>query len=90
VRPFHKIINGLKNRLRPICERSVGWSDEDRAVARFTALHRRLSRAIDGSVDVYLGPKAPSGFENNWGAEEPRQGLVYDPSPLWPVAAMVR
>ena len=30
----------------------------------------------DGSVDLYFGPTAPAGKENNWLADRPGQGLV--------------
>jgi Protein of unknown function (DUF1214) len=42
----------------------------------------------DGSVDVYLGPKAPPGRENNWVQSVPREGYsvalrLYGPLDPW-------
>jgi hypothetical protein len=33
-----------------------------------------LTKNPDGSVDVYVGPKAPPGFEKNWIPSVPGQG----------------
>ena len=30
------------------------------------SLHPDLVKNADGSVDLYVGPQAPAGFENNW------------------------
>ena len=42
----------------------------------------------DGSVDVYFGPKAPAGFENNWIQTIPGKGWfmilrLYGPLEPW-------
>jgi len=42
----------------------------------------------DGSVDVYFGPKAPAGFENNWVQTIPGKGWftilrLYGPLDPW-------
>jgi hypothetical protein len=38
----------------------------------------------DGSVDVYFGPKAPAGFENNWVQTIPARILrLYGPLEPW-------
>ena len=44
----------------------------------------------DGSVDVYFGPKAPAGKENNWVQTVPGTGLEHHPAPLRPAGAVVR
>lgn len=44
----------------------------------------------DGSVDVYFGPKAPPGKENNWIQTVPGQGLEYAPPALRPAGAAVQ
>jgi hypothetical protein len=36
--------------------------------------HPDLRRNTDGSVDVYFGPTAPRGFENNWVETLPGEG----------------
>jgi Protein of unknown function (DUF1214) len=36
----------------------------------------------DGTTDLYFGPTAPDGKENNWLQTVPRQGLVDDPAAL--------
>ena len=42
----------------------------------------------DGSIDIYLGPKAPEGFEQNWIQTMPSKswfGLIrlYGPTEAW-------
>ena len=42
----------------------------------------------DGSVDVYFGPKAPAGYENNWVQTIPGKGWfvilrLYGPLEAW-------
>jgi len=47
-----------------------------------------LKANADGSVDVYFGPKAPAGFENNWVQTIPGKGWfvilrLYGPLEAW-------
>jgi len=42
-----------------------------------------------GSVDIYFGPKAPAGYEQQ-GADDSRQRLFYPLPPLWSAGAVVR
>ncbi len=49
-----------------------------------------LKTNADSSVDIYFGPQAPRGFENNWIQTIPGNGLVRDLSPLWPAGIVVR
>jgi len=44
----------------------------------------------DGSVDVYLGPKAPAGFEHILGADDSGEGLVCDSSSLRSAGGVVQ
>ena len=36
--------------------------------------HMDLTKNADGSVDIYMGPKAPKGFEKNWIPTVPGRG----------------
>ena len=47
-----------------------------------------LKKNADGSVDVYFGPKAPEGYENNWVQTLPGKGWfmilrLYGPLEPW-------
>jgi hypothetical protein len=47
-----------------------------------------LKKNSDGSVDVYVGPKPPKGFENNWLQSVPGKGWntilrLYGPLEPW-------
>jgi hypothetical protein len=37
-------------------------------------LHDKPTQNADGSIDLYLGPKAPEGKEKNWVATVPGKG----------------
>lgn len=46
-------------------DESAAWF-RDVARANIDSLDKRIARNPDGSVDVYFGPQAPKGMENNW------------------------
>lgn len=53
-----------------------------------TSQATNLKKNADGSVDVYFGPKAPAGFENNWVQTLPGKGWfmilrLYGPLEPW-------
>jgi hypothetical protein len=41
---------------------------------QWSAAKRRILNKDDKSVDVYVGPKAPAGKENNWAQTIPGKG----------------
>lgn len=50
--------------------------------------NKNLKVNADGSVDVFFGPKAPAGWENNWVQTIPGQGWfmilrLYGPLEPW-------
>ena len=50
--------------------------------------NKKLKVNADGSVDVYFGPKAPAGYENNWVQTLPGKGWfmilrLYGPLEPW-------
>ena len=49
-----------------------------------------LKPNADGSIDLYFGPSAPAGMENNWIRDRSRQRLVSDVSLLHPERGIVR
>ena len=53
-----------------------------------TSQEKDLKKNADGSVDVYFGPKAPDGYENNWVQTLPGKGWfmilrLYGPLEPW-------
>ena len=44
----------------------------------------------DGSTDIYFGPTAPDGKDQQLAPDRPRQGLVDDPSALQPAPTILR
>ena len=44
----------------------------------------------DGSTDIYFGPTAPDGKDQQLAPNRPRQGLVDDPSALQPAPTVLR
>ena len=53
-----------------------------------TSQENDLKKNADGSVDVYFGPKAPTGYENNWVQTLPGKGWfmilrLYGPLEPW-------
>jgi hypothetical protein len=53
-----------------------------------TSQENDLKKNADGSVDVYFGPNAPDGYENNWVQTLPGKGWfmilrLYGPLEPW-------
>jgi hypothetical protein len=53
-----------------------------------TSQDQELKKNADGSVDVFFGPKAPEGYENNWVQTLPGKGWfmilrLYGPLEPW-------
>jgi hypothetical protein len=61
----------------------------DQKAPSVSSQNKGIKTNADGSVDVWFGPKAPAGFEQNC-ADNTGQGLVHDPAPLRAVEAMVQ
>jgi hypothetical protein len=60
----------------------------DQKAPSVTSQATNLRKNADGSVDVYFGPKAPAGFENNWVQTLPGKGWfmilrLYGPLEPW-------
>jgi hypothetical protein len=60
----------------------------DQQAPSVSSQNKALKVNSDGSVDVYFGPKAPAGFENNWVQTIPGKGWVmilrlYGPLEPW-------
>ncbi len=60
----------------------------DQKAPSVSSQDKTLKVNADGSVDVYFGPKAPAGFENNWVQTIPGKGWVmilrlYGPLEPW-------
>lgn len=60
----------------------------DQKAPSVTSQNPKLKGNSDGSVDVYFGPEAPEGFENNWIRTLPGKGWfmilrLYGPLEPW-------
>ncbi len=60
----------------------------DQQFPMVTSQNKNLIVNQDGSVDVYFGPEAPSGMENNWIQTIPNKGWntlfrLYGPLEPW-------
>ncbi len=60
----------------------------DQKAPSVTSQEEDLIKNADGSVDVYFGPKAPAGYENNWVQTLPGKGWfmilrLYGPLEPW-------
>jgi hypothetical protein len=67
-----------------VSTRAMINTDQGRASIKSTD---DLRRNEDGSVDLYFGPEAPEGFEQNWVKTKPDEGWftlprLYDPLEL--------
>ena len=49
-----------------------------------------VEQNADGSTDIYIGPEAPAGKDDNWIQTVPGKGWFVDPAPLQPAAAVLR
>lgn len=60
----------------------------DQKAPSVTSQNKNVKTNADGSVDVYFGPKAPAGYENNWVQTLPGKGWfmilrLYGPLEPW-------
>ena len=60
----------------------------DQAAPSVSSQNKRVKTNADGSVDVWFGPKAPAGLENNWVQTIPGKGWfmilrLYGPLESW-------
>ena len=68
--------------------RRARWSRPTRKSPSVSSQNKDLKKNADGSVDVFFGPKAPEGYENNWVQTIPGKGWfmilrLYGPLEPW-------
>jgi hypothetical protein len=62
----------------------------DQQFPSVSSQNKELKVNADGSLDVYFGPKSSCRFRKQLGANDSRQRLVHDSSPLWSAGTMVQ